>query len=160
MDNFERSVEVSCKGENTRQDYTGMFTFKLFLTNKEQMELNRELRNKVGDLSTIAASWNFKGYVEAIKNIAPTEGDNPIVINDNAKNLVLAYINHFLPNIPPSANVISNGVILSKYIVSAPDWWKNSNNGENLMDDEPITELLKQLKLLRDSFLDDNENQS
>src|SRR6056297_299966 len=119
---FTRHIELDCVGENTKQKYSGTFTVKLFLTNKEKHKLTNRLQREVGDIASIASSWNLQGYLDVIKTLK-SDDENNILINDKAKDIIIAYAVNFLPQIPPAANVISNTVMLQQYILDSPDWW-------------------------------------
>ncbi len=155
MESFERHIEIDCVGENTKKHYKGAFTVKLFLTNKEKLKLTNKLTKHVGDIATIASSWNLQGYIDVIKSLEDSE-ENEIRINDRAKEVIIAYVLNFLPSVPPSANIISNTVMIQEYIIDSPEWWVELNNGMDLLDQKPLDTLLEEFSKVRELFLEDD----
>ena len=157
MSEFIRFIEVDCKGESTKQPYKGSFEVRMFLTHKEKQKLNSNIRQHVGNTALMAAAWDIKSFVSALDAL-PEDGDD-IFISNTTKNYILALVGSCLPSVPQIDNLVTSTLILNAHVINAPEWWKKSNNGLDLLDEQPIVELNTKLNSLLEEFFKEGEEE-
>lgn len=154
---FERTVELSCVGENTGLKYTGTFVIKLFLSHNDKLKITREIKSKLGDIQSIVSNWNINAFMGTLKSCPESPCEDNVFMTPETQQFLFSLLYSYLPDVPRSSSLLSDIIILNAHIVSAPDFWKKSNNGFDLYDEQPVVQLMKDLNELTSSLFEKNK---
>lgn len=157
MLDFERTIEINCVGENTKQVYKGTFVVKLFSSHNDRLKATREIKAKLGEIQSIVSGWNLNAFISSIDSVPSVAGEENIYMTEETKKYLKSLLLSYLPSVAPASSLLSNIIILNSHIVSAPDWWNESNNGFELYDETPVYELLTILNELVNGVVGEDE---
>jgi hypothetical protein len=157
--NEEVIIDIDCKGETTGKRYQGQFKLKLFLTHREKMKLQAEISKETREFQVPNMGWNINGFINFLNDESEiqSEGKHKLELNEEQKNKILQVLTMYLPTGNAGITTISNIIIANYHITEAPSFWKESNNGLDLLDSAPINDLFKQMNEIKDSELNEQE---